>query len=54
MSVLIIPVATTVVLPPVMLFVVGVPVSIANAALTEWLHGMQGGQALLVGPSSAR
>ncbi|QLC34956.1 PTS fructose transporter subunit IIC (plasmid) [Halarchaeum sp. CBA1220] len=49
MPVLIIPVATTLVLLPVMLFVVGVPVSIANAALTEWLRGMQGGQALLVG-----
>ncbi|GAA0306490.1 PTS fructose transporter subunit IIC [Halarchaeum salinum] len=49
MPVLIIPVATTLVLLPVMLFVVGVPVSILNAALTGWLRGMQGGQAILVG-----
>ncbi|GGM62658.1 PTS system fructose-specific IIC component [Halarchaeum rubridurum] len=49
MPVLVIPVATTLVLLPVMLFVVGVPVSILNAALTAWLRDMQGGQALLVG-----
>ncbi|MFB6078694.1 MAG: PTS fructose transporter subunit IIC [Halarchaeum sp.] len=49
MPVLIIPVLTTLVLLPVMLFVVGVPVSIANAALTNWLQGMQGSQAVLVG-----
>ncbi|GAD51636.1 PTS system, fructose-specific IIB component / PTS system, fructose-specific IIC component [Halarchaeum acidiphilum MH1-52-1] len=49
MPVLIIPVATTLVLLPVMLFVVGIPVSILNAALTTWLRGMQGGQAFIVG-----
>lgn len=49
MPVLIIPVLTTLVLLPVMLFVIGVPVSILNAGLTSWLKGMQGSQALLVG-----
>jgi len=49
MPVLIIPVATMAVLTPIMLFVLGVPVALANAALTNFLQGMQGGQAMFVG-----
>ncbi|CQR49996.1 MULTISPECIES: fructose PTS transporter subunit IIC [Haloferax] len=50
MPVLLIPVATTAVLTPVMLFVLGVPISIANAGLTEFLSNMQGGgQAIVLG-----
>jgi len=49
MPVLIIPVATMAVLTPIMLFVLGVPVALANAALTSFLQGMQGGQAMFVG-----
>ncbi|WP_324664586.1 PTS fructose transporter subunit IIC [Haloarcula sediminis] len=49
MPVLIIPVATMAVLTPIMLFVLGVPVALANAGLTGFLEGMQGGQAILVG-----
>src|SRR6056297_1511026 len=37
------------VLTPIMLFVLGVPVALANAALTGFLQSMQGGQAILVG-----
>ncbi|RLM76867.1 sugar phosphotransferase, partial [Halobellus sp. Atlit-38R] len=48
--VLLIPVATTAVLTPIMLFVLGVPISIANAGLTNFLSNMQGGgQAILLG-----
>ncbi len=49
MPVLIIPVVTTAVLAPVVLFVLGVPVALANVALTGWLQTMQGAQVLLVG-----
>jgi PTS system fructose-specific IIC component len=49
MPVLIIPVATMAVLTPIMLFVLGVPVAIANGALTNFLQTMQGGQAIAVG-----
>lgn len=49
MPVLIIPVATVVILLPVMLFVIGVPVAIANAGLNNWLGSLQGGQAAIVG-----
>lgn len=49
MPVLIIPIATMAVLTPIMLFVLGVPVALANAALTGFLQSMQGGQAILVG-----
>lgn len=49
MPVLIIPVATMAILAPVMLFVLGVPVAIANAALTSFLQSLQGGQAVIVG-----
>ncbi|AKU07556.1 MULTISPECIES: fructose PTS transporter subunit IIC [Haloferax] len=50
MPVLLIPVATTAVLTPIMLFVLGVPISIANAGLTNFLSNMQGGgQAILLG-----
>ncbi|WP_224449866.1 PTS fructose transporter subunit IIC [Haloprofundus salilacus] len=49
MPVLIIPVATMAVLVPVVIFVLGVPVAIANAELTATLEGLQGSQALLVG-----
>lgn len=49
MPVLIIPVATMAILAPVMLFVLGVPVAIANEALTSFLESLQGGQAIVVG-----
>ncbi|EJN57084.1 PTS fructose transporter subunit IIC [Halogranum rubrum] len=49
MPVLIIPVLTMLILSPFVIFVLGVPVAIANAGLTSFLRGMQGGQALLVG-----
>jgi PTS system fructose-specific IIC component len=49
MPILIIPVATTAILAPVMLLVVGVPVSMANEALTLWLEGLGTGQAILLG-----
>jgi PTS system fructose-specific IIC component len=49
MPVLIIPVATMAVLAPIMLFVLGVPVAIANEALTSFLETLQGGQAIVVG-----
>jgi PTS system fructose-specific IIC component len=49
MPVLIIPVATTAVLAPIVLFVIGAPVALANQALTAFLEGMQGSQAMLVG-----
>jgi PTS system fructose-specific IIC component len=49
MPVLIIPVMTMLVLSPIVIFVLGVPVAIANAGLTAFLRGMQGSQALLVG-----
>ncbi len=49
MPVLIIPVATMAVLTPIMLFVLGVPVALANASLTGFLETMQGGQAMFVG-----
>ncbi|KAB1196282.1 MULTISPECIES: fructose PTS transporter subunit IIC [Haloferax] len=50
MPVLLIPVATTAVLTPIMLFVLGVPISIANAGLTNFLSNMQGGgQAIVLG-----
>ncbi|WP_396612652.1 fructose PTS transporter subunit IIC [Haloferax sp. S1W] len=48
MPVLIIPVLTTAVLTPVMLFVLGVPISIANAGLTQFLSNMQGGSQAIV------
>lgn len=49
MPVLLIPVATMAVLAPVILFVLGVPVAIANQALTSFLESMQGGQAIVMG-----
>ncbi|WP_254273538.1 PTS fructose transporter subunit IIC [Haloarcula marina] len=49
MPVLIIPVATMAVLTPIMLFVLGVPVALANQGLTGFLQSMQGGQAIVVG-----
>ncbi|SEO91348.1 PTS system, fructose-specific IIC component [Halogranum amylolyticum] len=49
MPVLIIPVLTMMILSPIVIFVLGVPVAIANAGLTSFLSGMQGSQALLVG-----
>ncbi|AUG49240.1 sugar phosphotransferase [Haloarcula taiwanensis] len=49
MPVLLIPVATMAVLTPLMLFVLGVPVALANEALTSFLQSMQGGQAIVVG-----
>ncbi|WP_424000416.1 PTS fructose transporter subunit IIC [Haloarcula salina] len=49
MPVLLIPVATMAVLTPIMLFVLGVPVALANEALTSFLQSMRGGQAIVVG-----
>ncbi|WP_227355782.1 PTS fructose transporter subunit IIC [Haladaptatus salinisoli] len=49
MPVLIIPVLTMAILSPIVIFVIGVPVAIANAGLTSFLRGMQGSEALLVG-----
>jgi PTS system fructose-specific IIC component len=49
MPVLVIPVVTTLVLTPVILFVLGVPIAIANESLTSFLESMQGGNALIVG-----
>jgi fructose PTS system EIIBC or EIIC component len=49
MPVLIIPVLTMAVLSPIVIFVLGVPVAIANAELTAFLKSMQGSEALLVG-----
>ena len=49
MPVLLIPVATTAVLAPIVLFVIGAPVALANQALTGFLEGMRGSQALFVG-----
>ncbi|MBX0325466.1 PTS fructose transporter subunit IIC [Halomicroarcula sp. F13] len=49
MPVLVIPVATMAVLTPIMLFVLGVPVALANQGLTGFLESMQGGQAVVVG-----
>ncbi|MHC3381330.1 PTS fructose transporter subunit IIC [Haloarcula sp. H-GB5] len=49
MPVLLIPVATMAVLTPIMLFVLGVPVALANEGLTSFLQSMQGGQAIVVG-----
>lgn len=49
MPVLIIPVLTTAVLAPVVLFGIGAPVAIANQSLTAFLKSLQGGQALIIG-----
>ncbi|ELZ26412.1 sugar phosphotransferase system IIC component [Halogeometricum pallidum JCM 14848] len=49
MPVLIVPVVTMAILSPVMIFVLGVPVAIANGALTAALGGLQGGQSVVVG-----
>lgn len=49
MPVLVVPLFTTLLLFPVIIFAVGVPVAMANAVLSDWLQGLQGGQALLVG-----
>ena len=49
MPVLIVPVLTMAILSPLVIFVLGVPVAVANAGLTSFLEGMQGSQALLVG-----
>jgi len=49
MPVLIVPVLTMAILSPLVILVLGVPVAIGNAALTAYLEGLQGGQALLIG-----
>ncbi|SFR41521.1 PTS fructose transporter subunit IIC [Halogeometricum limi] len=49
MPVLIVPVLTMAILSPLVIFVLGVPVAIANAGLTSFLQSMQGSQAVLVG-----
>jgi fructose PTS system EIIBC or EIIC component len=47
--ILILPFVSTVVVGLLMVFVIGPPVQAINAALTEWLKGMQGANALLLG-----
>ena len=47
--ILILPFASTVVVGLLMIFVIGPPVQTINSALTEWLKGMQGANALLLG-----
>jgi PTS system fructose-specific IIC component len=49
MPVLIIPVVTTAVLAPIVIFVIGAPVALANAELTGFLQSMQSGAAVVVG-----
>lgn len=49
MPVLIIPVLVTLVLAPVVILGLGVPIAIANEALTSFLTQIEGGNALLVG-----
>ncbi|WP_129115832.1 PTS fructose transporter subunit IIC [Halegenticoccus tardaugens] len=49
MPVLIIPVLTTMVLAPVMLFVLGVPIALAYQELTTFLTSMRGQNAFIVG-----
>ncbi|WP_435347000.1 PTS fructose transporter subunit IIC [Haloarchaeobius sp. HRN-SO-5] len=49
MPILVIPVFATAILTPIVLFVLGVPVAIANDALTSFLGNMQGGTAILLG-----
>ncbi|MFC6796970.1 MULTISPECIES: PTS fructose transporter subunit IIC [unclassified Haladaptatus] len=49
MPVLIIPVLTTAVLAPVVLFGIGAPVAIANESLNTFLKSLQGGQAVVIG-----
>ncbi|SNZ12504.1 PTS system, fructose-specific IIC component [Natronoarchaeum philippinense] len=49
MPILVIPVFTTALLAPIMIFVLGVPIALADAALTETLQGMQGSNAVLLG-----
>ncbi|MDY6771387.1 MAG: PTS fructose transporter subunit IIC [Candidatus Nanohaloarchaea archaeon] len=49
MPILIIPIGTTAILAPVMLLVVGVPVAVANTALTAWLQTIGTGQAVFLG-----
>jgi len=46
---IIVPVGTTLVLFPVVLFVVGIPVAFARLELMQLLSGIHGGQALVVG-----
>jgi PTS system fructose-specific IIC component len=47
--ILILPFVSTVVVGLLMIFVIGPPVQAINSALTEWLKGMQGANALLLG-----
>jgi PTS system fructose-specific IIC component len=47
--ILILPFVSTVVVGLLMVFVIGPPVQAINTALTEWLKGMQGANALLLG-----
>jgi len=49
MPILVIPVLTTALLAPLMIFVLGVPIALADSALTETLQGMQGSNAVLLG-----
>jgi PTS system fructose-specific IIC component len=47
--ILILPFVSTVIVGLLMVFVIGPPVQAINTALTEWLRGMQGANALLLG-----
>ena len=49
MPILIIPVGTTLLLAPVMIVGLGVPIALVDDALTSFLDGMQGAQAVLLG-----
>ncbi|WP_254769032.1 PTS fructose transporter subunit IIC [Salinilacihabitans rarus] len=49
MPILVIPVFTTALLAPIMIFVLGVPIAMADAALTSTLEGMQGTNAVFLG-----
>jgi len=49
MPILVIPVLTTALLAPVMIFVLGVPIALADSALTNTLEGMRGANAVLLG-----
>lgn len=49
MPILVIPVFTTALLAPVIIFVLGVPIALADSALTGALEGMQGTNAVVLG-----
>ncbi|GAB3695607.1 PTS fructose transporter subunit IIC [Halorubrum pallidum] len=49
MPILVIPVFTTALLAPLVIFVLGVPIALVDSALTNTLEGMQGTNAVLLG-----